>query len=169
MIDPVVYLWLLLKASLVTTGGTGNIPILYEDLIPRGWATDRQFAEALAIGKISPGPSGLWVISLGYLTYGLRGALLALVAIIIPPLPVVALDGLYRRIGKHPAVAGFVRGLSLAVVGVFLVVIGRLLHGVGLNTTSVLIAATCFLLGLVPRVPIVAVLGIAAVLGIVLR
>ena len=77
MIDPFVYLWLLLKASLVTTTGTGNIPVLYQDLIPRGWATDRQFAEALAIGKISPGPSGLWVISLGYLTDGPRGALLA--------------------------------------------------------------------------------------------
>jgi hypothetical protein len=42
MIDPFVYLWLLLKASLVTTTGTGNIPVLYQDLIPRGWATDRQ-------------------------------------------------------------------------------------------------------------------------------
>jgi chromate transporter len=169
MIDPFIYLWLLLKASLVTTSGTGNIPILYQDLIPRGWATDRQFAEALAIGKISPGPSGLWVISLGYLTDGMRGALLALVAITIPPLVVVALDGLYHRIGKHPAVAGFVRGLSLAVIGIFVVVMGQLLHGIGLNTTSLLIAATCFLLGLVPRVPVVALLGIAAVLGIVLR
>ncbi len=63
MIDPLVYLWLLLKASLFTTGGSGNIPILYQEMIPRGWATDRQFAEALAIGQISPGPTGLWVIS----------------------------------------------------------------------------------------------------------
>jgi chromate transporter len=169
VIDPLIYLWLLLKASLVTTTGTGNLPVLYQDLVPRGWATDRQFAEALAIGKISPGPSGLWVISLAYLTDGLRGALLALVAITIPPLVVLALDGLYRRIGKHPAVAGFVRGLSLAVVGIFLVVIAQLLQGIGLTVTTLLIAGICFLLGFMPRIPVIVLLGIAALLGVALR
>src|SRR5918997_2454235 len=132
-IDWLAYFWLLLKASLFSTGGTGNLPSLHADLLARGWASDRQFAEALAIGQVSPGPSGLWVISFGYLTDGLRGAALALVAITIPPLLVLLIDRLHRRIGQHPAVAGFVRGLSLGVVGVFLVVLGRLLVNTGLD------------------------------------
>lgn len=84
MIEPFTYFWILLKASLFSTGGTGNLPSIHADLLLRGWATDRQFAEALAIGQISPGPSGLWVICLGYLTDGLRGALLATLAISLP-------------------------------------------------------------------------------------
>ena len=169
MIDPLQYLWLLLKASLFTTGGSGNMPILYDELIPRGWATDRQFAEALAIGQISPGPTGLWVISFGYLTDGVRGALLALIAITLPPLLVLALDAVYRRSGDHPAVAGFVRGLGLAVVGIFLTVLVRLLISTGIDAGSLLIVAASLALGLVPRVPIVLVLGGAALLGILMR
>ena len=37
---------------------------MHDDLIPRGWATERHFAESLAIGQITPGPTGLWVIGL---------------------------------------------------------------------------------------------------------
>ena len=169
MIDPCVYLWLMFKASLVTTGGSGNLPILYEELVPRGWATDGQFAEALAIGQISPGPNGLWVISFGYLTDGLRGAILALIAITVPPLLVVAIDGVYRRVGKHPATVGFVRGLGLAVVGIFLVILGQLLRGTGPDWASILIVIVILTLGLLPRVPTIALLALAALLGIWLR
>ena len=164
-----LYGWLLLKASLFSTSGSGNIPLVYAEFVPRGWASDGQFAQALAIGQISPGPTGLWVISFGYLTYGLRGALLALVAITLPPLFVLLVDSLYRRIGDHPAVEGFVRGLSLAVVGVFLVVVARLLWSTGLDARSVFIAVASLCLGLTRRVPVVLVLVLAAVLGIVLR
>ena len=164
-----VYFWLLLKASLFSTSGTGNVPSLHNDLLPRGWATERQFGEALAVGQVSPGPSGLWVISLGYLTAGLRGALLAWIAITLPPLLVLAVDRLYRRVQHHPAVEGFVRGLGLAVVGIFVVVLLTLLHGVGVNARSVLIALASLGLTLTRRVPVPAVLALAAVAGILFR
>lgn len=168
MTDTLTLFWLLLKASLFSTGGTGNLPILHDDLLERGWATDRQFAEALAVGQISPGPSGLWVVSLGYLTFGWLGAGLALVAITIPPLLVLGVDRLHRRIGDHPAVDGFVRGLSLAVIGVFFVVLVGLLreNGADLGAAAILLAS----LGLARtgRVPVAAILGLAAVAGILL-
>src|SRR4029079_7506336 len=102
MIDALLYFWVMFKASLLSTGG-GNIPILHQDLLARGWKTERQFAEALAIGQISPGPTGLWVISLGYLLDGLRGALLSLVAIVLPPLLVLGINCVYRRDGDNAA------------------------------------------------------------------
>ncbi len=167
--NPLLYLWLLLRASLFSTGGSGNIPLVYAEFVPRGWATDGQFAQALAIGQISPGPTGLWVISFGYLTGGIRGAILAVIAITVPPMLVLAVDGLYRRIGSHPAVEGFARGLSLAVVGIFLVVVGRLLRSTGVDVVSVGIAAASLGLGLTRRVPVVVVLLLAAALGMLLR
>src|SRR5438093_834003 len=122
--------WLLLKASLLSTGGMGNVPILHADLIARGWSSDRQFAEALAIGQVTPGPNGLWVISLGYLVRGVTGSLLAAVAITLPPLLVLAVARLYRRVKDHPAVEGFMRGLSLAGAGIFVVVLASLYRGI---------------------------------------
>ncbi len=85
MKNPLLYLLLFLKASLFSSGGFSNLPSLHQDLLSNGWATEAEFGQALAIGQISPGPNGLWVISLGYLTGGYLGALLALIAITVPP------------------------------------------------------------------------------------
>ncbi|HNP72805.1 MAG TPA: chromate transporter [Kouleothrix sp.] len=168
MIDLLTLFWLLLKASLFSTTGSGNLPILHQDLLARGWATDRQFAEALAIGQVSPGPTGLWVISLGYLVGGLRGALLSLVAITLPPLAVLAVAGFYRRFGGHPAMQGFVRGLSLAVTGIFLVVLFGIMRGVGFEPRALLIALCALGLGATRRVPVIGVMALAALAGILL-
>lgn len=168
MIDPLVYFWLLLKASLFSTGGSGNLPSLHADLLARGWAGERQFAESLAIGQLSPGPSGLWVICLGYLTDGLRGALLATLAICLPPMLVLLVDRLHRRVGDHPAMQGFVRGLSLAVSGVFLVVIVRLLSESGVDARSLTIVAASIGLGASRRLPVPVLLGLAGLAGALL-
>jgi len=158
------------RAALLSTTGTGNLPIVHQDLITRGWATDRQFAESLAIGQISPGPTGLWVISLGYLVGGLQGAALTLVAISLPPLLVLLLvHGLYRRWGHRPATQGFVRGLGLAVAGIFVVVLTGIMNTAGWNFTNVMITLGAIILGATRRVPVVLVLAIAAIAGIALH
>jgi chromate transporter len=160
--------WVLLKSSLFTTSGTGNLPILHDELIARGWATEQDFAEALAIGQISPGPTGLWVISLGYLLDGPRGALLSLVAVALPPLTVLLVHGLYVRYGDHPAVQGFVRGLTLAVAGIFVVVLAQIMGGAGVDARSLGIAAAALALGATRRVPVPAILALAGVAGVLL-
>lgn len=152
-----------------STGGMGNLPSLHADLIARRWATERQFAESLTIGQVAPGPNGLWVISLGYLTGGWRGAMLALVAINLPPLLVLIVDKLYRRIKERPAVEGFVRGLSLAVVGVFAMVLISLMQNFGVDARSVLLAAAAIGLGLTRRVPVIGIILLAALVGSVAR
>jgi chromate transporter len=144
------------------------LPQLYDDLVGGGYADDAQFAEALAMGQVTPGPSGLWVISLGFLVDGWRGAGLAAVAIAIPPVAVLLLERAYRRVGHHPAMQGFVRGLSLAVVGVFLVVLAGLLDGGGLDLTALAIVGGSAAIGAARRVPVIVILGLAAVVGVLI-
>jgi chromate transporter len=167
MIDLFTYFWLFLNASLFSTSGLGNLPSLHADLIPLGWASERQFAEALTVGQVSPGPSGLWAISLGYLTAGLAGALLSTVALCIPPFAVLLVDQLHLRIGDHPAVRGFVRGLGLTVNGIFVIVMLDLLLSEGLGPRTLLIAAGAVFLALSRRVPVVVILLLGAVVGVV--
>jgi chromate transporter len=164
-----VYFLLLLKASLFSTGGMGNMPSIHADFIARRWATERQFGESLAVGQFSPGPTGLWLIAFGYLTAGWLGSLLALVAITIPPFLVLATDRLYRRVAHHPAVEGFMRGLSLSVVGIFVVVLSRLLGSAGLSVKTIAIALGALGLGALRRVPVWAILGAAGVAGYALH
>jgi chromate transporter len=161
--------WIMFRAALLSTSGTGNLPIVHQDLLSRGWASDRQFAESLAIGQISPGPTGLWVISLGYLVDGLRGAAVTLVAIALPPLVVLVLvHGFYRRWGHHPATQGFVRGLSLAVIGIFAMVMAGIMKTAGWTPTNLMITAGAIALGATHRVPVLLVLVLAALVGIAL-
>lgn len=162
---------LVLRAALLSTGGFGNAPALHADLVEaRGWASDEQFGAAFAVGQVSPGPNGLWVISLGYLVNGWPGALAALVAITLPPLLVVGVERAYRHVQSHPATEGFVRGLGLAVTGAFLVVLGRLLLGDAGTIAPIrpIIAIAACLLGLAGRVPVVIILLLAALAGILL-
>lgn len=163
-----LYFLIFLKASLLSSGGTGNLPSLHNDLVPAGVAHDRQFAEALLIGQIAPGPTGLWAVSLGYLTRGLPGGLLATVAIALPPLLILVVERLYRRVEQHPAVEGFMRGLSLAIVGVFVVVLTRLLVSFGVDVRSIAIAVIAAVLGSFRRVPLPAILVLAAGAGLLL-
>ena len=167
--NPLVYFLFVLKASLLSTGGMGNVPSLHDDLLPRHWAVERNFSEALAVGQISPGPNGLWVICLGYFVDGVPGALLSLIAIIVPPFLILAVEWLYHRTRHHPAVEGFVRGLGLATVGIFAVVLQRLLHDVGLTPRTLLICAASVAVGLTKRVPVPAMLILAALVGLLFR
>ncbi len=123
MINPLIYFLLFLKASLFSTGGFSNLPSLHQDLLANGWAKEVNFGQSIAIGQISPGPNGLWVISLGYLTYGYLGAFLALIAITIPALLVLVVSAGYARIEHRVWVRGAMHGVSLAVVGLLLTVV----------------------------------------------
>jgi chromate transporter len=164
-VNPFLFFGLAFKASLFSSGGFGNIPSLHADLIARGFATDKTFAEAVAVGQVSPGPNGLWVLSLGYLVGGIWGALAALVAVTLPPLLVLLVRSLYGRIQHHPFVEGFMRGLTLAVVGIFVVVLWRLMNVAGISPRTVLIFGGAMVLGFWGRVPVIVVLALAAVAG----
>lgn len=162
------YFWTFLKASLFSSGGTGNLPILHAGLTAAHAATGRQFAEALAIGQLSPGPSGLWAVSLGYLTRGLPGSLLAAIGITLPPFAILAIRRAFGSIHDHPVAIGFMRGLTSAVVGISIVVLFLVLKDTGLRPTSIVIAAVAAVIGAVKRIPVIAIFGLAAAAGVLL-
>ena len=164
--NPFNFFLVFLKASLFSTGGLGNLPSLHQDLLENGWAGEADFGKAIAVGQITPGPNGLWVISLGYLIYGLPGALLALLAIIIPPFLVLALAAVYRRIEHLQFVRGIMRGLSLAVVGLVLVVAFSLANAPGIDWRGWLVGLGAFLLALSNRVHVIFILLLAAGAGL---
>lgn len=165
MINPLIYFLLFLKASLFSTGGFSNLPSLHQDLIGNGWANQAEFGQSVAIGQISPGPNGLWVISLGYLTYGFPGAFMALIAITIPAFFVLAVSAGYHRIEHQRWVPGFMRGISLAVVGITLTVVWSIIQQPGTDWKGWLIAAGGFGLALNRRINIFVILALAGIAG----
>jgi len=165
MINAFIYFLLFVKASLFSSGGFSNLPSLHQDLIANGWATEADFGQSIAIGQISPGPNGLWVISLGYLTYGYLGAFFALVAITLPALLVLLVSAGYSRIENRTWVQGAMHGISLAVIGLLLAVVWTILRQPGVDWKGLLIAVGAFGLALSRKVNILVILGLAGVVG----
>ena len=168
MINPVIYFLLFLKATLFSSGGISNLPSLHQDLIGYGWAKDAEFKQSVALGQISPGPSGLWAIALGYLTYSYLGAFLALIAITVPPLLVLVISRLYQQIERQRWVPALMRGISLAVVGIQLTVSWSIMSQNSADWRSWLIVAVTCALALNQRINILIILGLAGLGGFLL-
>jgi chromate transporter len=159
---------LVLKAQVISNNGIASLPSLHADLIGQGWATDSQFAGALVVGQLTPGPNGLWIVSLGYIVAGPLGAIVTLLAATIPPMLVLPIDALYRRYGSLTSVEGFVRGIGLAVIGVSPLVLAQVLQGSGFDAWTAVIAAVAFVLVLTRRVPNIVVVALGAIAGVLI-
>jgi chromate transporter len=167
-VNPLTFFWLFFKASLLSLGGLGNLPFLHQDLIALGWARESDFLTAIAVGQVSPGPTGLWSISLGYLVFGWPGGVLAAAALSLPPLLTLVVVAFYNRIEKVPAVQDFVRGLELGVVGLTVAVALGLAGSTIVDWRGVAIAAAALGLTVSKRVPIILVLALASGAGLLL-
>jgi chromate transporter len=115
--DPLALFLVLLKDSALSLGGLGSLPLLRQDLVATSLVTDAQLVEALAIGRLSTGPNGLWIVSLGYQLAGPLGAAMALIASSLPPLLILPATAVARRWLLSVPFAGLVRGAALATAG----------------------------------------------------
>jgi len=135
------------------------------------WLDDRTFVDAVAIGMISPGPVVITATFVGYAVDGFAGALASTVGIFLPSIVLTVLaTPLLLRYGAHPRVAGFVRGVTVAVVGVLAgttYLVGRpvVVDAVGAVLVLVVLAAPWY----AKRAPDQAFVALGGLVGIALR
>jgi chromate transporter len=165
--DWLLFFGVVLKSVLFSIGGFGPLPSLHTDFIAHGWANEKQFTEALAVGQITPGPNGLWVVSLCYLVAGLPGAVLACIAILVPPLFVLLIQQCYARIANRPATQGLLDGVVLVIVSFSVIVLAAIFSSNGLDTGMLAIAVVSAALAITRRVSTNLILLFAAVIGLI--
>jgi chromate transporter len=99
-------------------GGFAIISTLHATAVGGGWITERQFANAVAVGKLTPGPVLLMATFIGYVVSGVPGAVVATFTIFAAPFAlVVVLGGWLLRMRSRRVVRAGLRGLTPAVVG----------------------------------------------------
>ena len=162
------FFWIFLKASLFSFGGMGNLPFLHKDLIQLGWAKESDFITAIAVGQLSPGPSGLWSISLGFLVLGWPGVVLSFIALLLPTFLILLVGMFYSRIEHLDVVKFFTRGLMLGVVGLTLGAMWGLARAAVTGWVNLLIALVAMALALTEKIPVIVILGLAAAAGLLL-
>ena len=107
---------LFLKIGAVVFGsGYVLLAFLRADLVAhRGWLTDAQLVDAIAVGQVTPGPVFTTATFIGYLVGGLRGAIVATIGIFLPAFLLVAASGpLVPRIRKSKVAGAFLDGVNV--------------------------------------------------------
>jgi chromate transporter len=114
-----LFLFFLKAGAFVFGSGLAIVPFLYGGVVGHyHWLTERQFVDAVAVAMITPGPVVITAGFIGYLVAGAAGAVVAAIAVFVPPyMIVIAGAPYYRRFAKNLQVKAFVQGVTAAAVG----------------------------------------------------
>ena len=115
MIRFLILLWIFLKSTCTSFAGLASLPEIREELVDeRHWATDEQIDQSIVITRTTPGPVGVWVVSVGYMVDGWPGAVAGWIAMAAPSLLVIVLVGYFGKRAQHPRVRGMLQCVVLA-------------------------------------------------------
>jgi chromate transporter len=118
-----------LKIGAVLFGsGYVLLAFLEADLVERrGWLTEAQLLDAVAVGQVTPGPVFTAATFIGYVLAGPAGAAVATVGIFLPAFVFVALSGpLVPRLRRSPTAGAFLDGVNVASLALMALVTGQL-------------------------------------------
>jgi len=111
----------LLKAMLVAFTGFGSLPQVREDLVvSRQAISDAALNRAVLVGRTTPGPAGIYVISVGYEVAGWRGAAVGWLALITPAVLVIPIYRIAGAAMHHRRARAAVEMLVLGSAGLIL-------------------------------------------------
>lgn len=112
---------LLLKATLTSFSGLASLPMVRNDLVvERRVLTDRDLNTAVVAGRTSPGPNGLYLVSVGYYAAGMPGAVAGLLALMTPAFLIVPMMRWVGTRAESPRVKSAIRAVVLASAGLLL-------------------------------------------------
>jgi len=100
-------------------GGLAMIPAIeHMVVLEQGWLDPKAFADAIALGQITPGPVAICATFIGYRVAGVAGALVATVAMFAPATVIALVAGhSVARFRASPLIEGVLRTLAPAIIG----------------------------------------------------
>ena len=161
---------LIFTSNLMTFGnGPVMVPLLQQSLVEDEHViTQDQLLYAFTIARVTPGQANMYVASIGYMMFGIVGAVVTTLAIQLPGYLILPMLRAYRRMQNVKWVQSFNRGLVTTSVGL----IFAATLSIGQNTltnpiTWVVFALTLVLIQVLKWSQILS-LGVASAVGIVL-
>jgi chromate transporter len=139
-----------LKAGLLTFGGAYTaIPFVRGDAVGRGWISEGQFLDSLALSGIIPAPLIIFATFVGYIAGGLAGALAMTAGIFLPAFAFALL--FYDRLEKvieNERLHRLLEGVAAGVVGLIAVTAAQLGWNVSRSVPSLPLGAALFVVAL---------------------
>jgi len=139
-----------LKAGLLTFGGAYTaIPFVRGDAVGRGWVSESQFLDSLALSGMIPAPLIIFATFVGYVAGGFAGALAMTAGIFLPAFAfgLVFYDRLERVI-EEEGLHRFLEGVAAGVVGLIAVTAVQLGWNVARSVPSLAWGVAIFVVAL---------------------
>jgi chromate transporter len=137
----------MLKIGAVSYGsGYVLLAFLHHDFVRNlHWLTEKQLLDAIAAGQITPGPVYASATFIGYVTGGLKGALLATLGIFLPSFVFVAIVfPLIPKLKGSPSARTFLNGINAATMGLMAAVSWQIARGAIVDIFTAIEAAIAF-------------------------
>jgi chromate transporter len=139
-----------LKGGLLTFGGAYTaIPYVRADTVGRGWLTDGQFLDGVAIANVLPAPLVIFATFAGFVAAGVPGALAITAGMFLPAFAFsLVLFERLEAVIENPRLHRTLDGVAAAVVGIIAATLGQLGASAWERLPDPLLSAPIFALAL---------------------
>jgi chromate transporter len=148
-------------------GGFASLPLmLHEIVMNRGWLDSKTFMDGIALGQITPGPIVNTATYVGYLVYGILGAIVATIAIFTPSFfMVITVAPFFDRLKNSVYFMRAIDGIFASFVGLLLFVCIKFAMAVPWDFIRILLGLAA-LTALLRKVDILYIVPVGAVISL---
>jgi chromate transporter len=148
-------------------GGFASLPLmLHEVVINRGWLDSKIFMDGIALGQVTPGPIIITATFIGYMVYGLPGALVATIAIFTPSFfMVIIVAPFFDRLKTSAYFMKAIDGIFASFVGLLVFVCIKFAMTVPWDVIRILLGLAA-LTALLRKVDILYIVPLGAVISV---
>jgi chromate transporter len=127
-------------------GGFASVPLMFHEIVEvRSWIDGRTFVNGIALGQITPGPIVITATFVGYVLYGVLGALIATVSVFLPSfLLVVGLVPNFDKLRRSRFFNKALNGILCSFVGLLLMTTVHFAVNVPWGPAHTLLASATF-------------------------
>lgn len=151
-------------------GGYVIIPAIQEVVVEGlNWLTTKEFADAIAMGQITPGPIFISATFIGYKVGGIVGAIAATLAIFFPPaFLMIFCSRFIPQIKQSNTISAIFKGLRPAVIGMIFAAAYTIGRDVEIQWPTLLIFIGVLVLSIKFKVNVVYLIPISGLTGMIL-
>ena len=162
---------LIMLFNLMTFGnGPVMIPLLQTHLVEGSRVlTQDQLLYAFTIARVTPGQANFYVASIGYMLYGMPGAIVATLAIILPGYIMIPLLRGFEHLRDSRWINGLTKGLTVTSVGLILAAVVQIARGTLTQPIAWVVLRATLVMTQLLKWNILVTLAVATCLGLLLK
>jgi chromate transporter len=127
-------------------GGFVSLPLMFHEVVDvHGWLNTSTFLNGIALGQVTPGPIVITATFVGYLVYGIQGAVIATFGIFVASfLMVIGLAPYFDKMHDSPHFRQIISGIFFSFVGLLVSVTIRFAMGISWDIPSIILLISAF-------------------------